>query len=310
MFKTTLERTSTLRTSLSLIGVFLALEVSKQLSNYGLMKTPKERRPLTPSLLVVLVEVFKMVVVVAWQVSRDSPKPWRPSLKFAIPAVCYLVNNSLYLNALAVTSPPVWLVLIQTRTLFTALAYKFVFGRELRWKQGLGCVLVVSSIVLTKLASLKEGRDTISSGLLVRSQVSALLSSAASLTIENLLKNDGRSFVEQQVWLYLWGSLLGITTIISTENLPDLVLHLKTVSWAWPVWALVGGAVTSSALTGLCIPQIVKRLDTVVKDYLVALNSVLLASVTAFLFPSEFTFDWHYLSSLAVLLAGIFLYEK
>ncbi|XP_047486829.1 uncharacterized protein LOC125037678 [Penaeus chinensis] len=185
MFKTTLERTSTLRTSLSLIGVFLALEVGKQLSNFGLMKTPREKRPLSPSLLVVLVEVIKMVVVVACQqVSRDSPKPWRASLKFAIPALCYLVNNFLYLNALAVTSPPVWLVLIQTRTLFTALAYKFVFGRELRWKQGLGCVLVVSSIVLTKLASLREDRNTISSALLVRSQVSALLSSTASLTIE------------------------------------------------------------------------------------------------------------------------------
>ncbi|XP_037799914.1 uncharacterized protein LOC119594913 [Penaeus monodon] len=244
------------------------------------------------------------------QVSRDTPKPWRVSLKFAIPAVCYLVNNSFHLNALAVTSPPVWLVLVQTRTLFTALAYKFVFRRDLRWKQGLGCVLVVSSIVLTKLSSLQENRNTISSALLLRSQVSALLSSAASLTIETLLKNDGRSFVEQQVWLYLWGTLLGITTIISSEDLPVLVQHLKTVSWAWPVWALVGGAVTSSALSGLCIPQIVKRLDTVVKDYLVALNSLVLAGVTAVLFPSEFAFDWHFLLPLAVLLAGVFLYEK
>ncbi|XP_069970554.1 probable UDP-sugar transporter protein SLC35A4 [Penaeus vannamei] len=310
MLKTTLERTGTLRTSLALIGIFLTLEVSKQLSNFGLMKSPKEQRPLTPSLLVVLVEVVKMLVVVVWQISRDSPKPWRASLKFAIPAVCYLVNNSLHLNALAVTSPPVWLVLVQTRTLFTALAYKFVFGRELRWKQGLGCVLVVSSIVLTKFSSLREDRNTISSAIFVRSQISALLSSTASLTIETLLKNDGRSFVEQQVWLYLWGTLLGITTVIYTEDLPALVQHLETVSWAWPVWALVGGAVTSSALAGLCIPQIVKRLDTVVKDYLVALNNLVLGGVTAVIFPSEFSFDWHYLLSLAVLVAGIFLYEK
>ncbi|XP_042892377.1 uncharacterized protein LOC122266649 [Penaeus japonicus] len=338
ILKTTLERTSNLRTSLAIIGVFLVLEVSKQLSNFGLMKTPKAQRPLTPSLLVVLVELVKLVVVVVWQVPRDPPKPWRASLKFAIPAVCYLVNNSLYLNALSATSPPVWLVLIQTRTLFTALAYKVVFGRELRWTQGLGCVLVVSSILLTKLSSLREDQNTVSTAVFVSSQISALLSSTASLTVETLLKNDGRSFIEQQVWLYLWGALLGISTVLYTEDLPDLFQHLKVIATLPTMTStmtpfslkdylvalnnLVLGGVTALLfpsefsfngfyLVSLAPPNNDLNNDPFsLKDYLVALNNLVLGGVTALLFPSEFSFNGFYLVSLVVLLTGIFLYEK
>lgn len=48
---------------------------------------------------------------------------WRPCVKLSAPAFCYFVTNLLYLLALRSTPPPLWMILIQTRTLYTVLAY-------------------------------------------------------------------------------------------------------------------------------------------------------------------------------------------
>ncbi|RXG53640.1 hypothetical protein Avbf_14058 [Armadillidium vulgare] len=46
------------------------------------------------------------------------------SFKFMIPAVCYFMTNLMYFYALTITAPPIWILLIQTRILYTALIYK------------------------------------------------------------------------------------------------------------------------------------------------------------------------------------------
>ena len=49
---------------------------------------------------------------------------WRWGWQFVVPAACYFATNVVYLHALSYVPPPVWMLLIQTRTLYTALAYK------------------------------------------------------------------------------------------------------------------------------------------------------------------------------------------
>ncbi|KAK3865128.1 hypothetical protein Pcinc_029243 [Petrolisthes cinctipes] len=281
------------------------METWKQMSNYSLSWTHGGTYPVPSTILVLATELTKLILVLAWAVrTRARVKEWRPCVKLSAPAFCYFVTNLLYLLALRSTPPPLWMVLIQTRTLYTALAYLVVFGREVSMGQIGGCLLVVVSLPLAHASELQAGRSSITTLTLLFSQMAALLSTVASLIVEMALKNDLRSVVEQQVWLYLWGSLLALLSLAVHSDLSTLA-HLK-------VWSVVYvlTAVVSSALAGLCVPFIIKNLDTIAKDYLAALNNTLVSVVTAVLFPLSFTFNPLYLASLVVLLSGIWLYER
>ncbi|KAK7083248.1 hypothetical protein SK128_018706 [Halocaridina rubra] len=122
-----LERKSDIRRSLSFIFLFLALETSKQMSNFALAHSNDGHYPVPSSLLVALAELVKLLLVFTWAKALGlSIASWTPSIRFSLPAICYCLTNLMYMNALTFISPPIWMVLIQTRTLYTAVAYKTV----------------------------------------------------------------------------------------------------------------------------------------------------------------------------------------
>ena len=73
------------------------------------------------------------------------------SLKFIIPSVIYAVNNNIYLAALILVPPPIWVILCSFRTAITACLYKFILGRDVSSLQLLGSFFIVASIVCAKL---------------------------------------------------------------------------------------------------------------------------------------------------------------
>ncbi|XP_050716598.1 uncharacterized protein LOC126998665 [Eriocheir sinensis] len=307
-----LERKSDLRKSWALILAYLLTEIVKQLSNYAATQadsgtTTTTSTAMPPALMVLLAELIKLLLVLCRAVvTRSQVWAWRPSLRFGVPAACYLATNLLYLKALKTTAPPLWLMLIQTRTFYTAAAYLVVFGREVSWAQLTGCLLMVASLPLARAGELEAGRPALLPSVLMTSQAAALLSTAASIAVELLLKNDSRSFCEQQTWLYCWSSLLaGVSLALQPQPLSPVRFILQAPStWCWVL------AVMSSVVSGLCVPVIVRNLDTIAKDYLAAFNNVVLALLTAAFFPRHFSLSGLFLLSLLVLLCGIWLYER
>ncbi|XP_068220214.1 uncharacterized protein [Palaemon carinicauda] len=287
------------------------IKTNKQVSNFALARSNDGIYPIPSSLLLVLVEVFKLLVILIWsKVTGIQMEGWSPSIRFSLPAVCYFLTNFMYLGALTKISPPIWMVLIQTRTLYTAVAYKIVFGREVTYVQGMGCILVVCSVSVARLSAIGDGQTALPFFVLFISQLAAILSTVASICVEVLLKNDGRSFCEQQWWLYVWGSFLGLLFMILKEDIPKLVTDVQEVLDNWHQMSLLWLSIITTSFAGLCIPHVVKNLDTIVKDYLGASNNLLLSVVIGALFPAEFTISWLYVLSLVILVAGIWLYEK
>nr|XP_045617863.1 probable UDP-sugar transporter protein SLC35A4 [Procambarus clarkii] len=307
----TLARKSDVRKSMILIIATLLMETGKQLSNFGLSRANNGQYPVPSCLLVLFTELTKFTIVLTCAaVMGVSVARWRFSVRFCVPAVCYFVTNFLYLLSITSVPPPIWMVLIQTRTLYTAASYRMMFGREVTQTQVLGCVLVVGSIPLARLAEINTSNTTITSAVLLNSQVCAVLSTAASIAVEILLKNDERSFCEQQVWLYMCGSLLATVALPLQTDVTTLPQLLESLLENHIMSLRVAAAVVSSALAGLCVPFIVKSLDSIAKDYLAALNNLLLSVVTAAVFPLHFTISWVFGVSLGVLLLGIWLYER
>ena len=75
----------------------------------------------------------------------------RASLKFLLPSVIYAVNNNIYLAALILVPPPIWVILCSFRTVITVCLYKFILGRDVSNLQLLGSFFIVASIVCAKL---------------------------------------------------------------------------------------------------------------------------------------------------------------
>ena len=66
----------------------------------------------------------QLMVHFAGTFPEASRKKARYSLRFLVPGVCYAVNNNLYLYALTLIAPPVWIILMSMRTVVTTLSYK------------------------------------------------------------------------------------------------------------------------------------------------------------------------------------------
>ncbi|KAL7637402.1 UNVERIFIED_CONTAM: hypothetical protein RMT77_012130 [Armadillidium vulgare] len=311
-----LERKSSLWRSCFYIIGFLFFEISKQIINYSLSKSNDNKYPIPTSLLIILIELVKLLIISVYlQIARyKSYKMYGFSFKFMIPAVCYFMTNLMYFYALTITAPPIWILLIQTRILYTALIYKIQFGKPVTVVQFIGCLLIIVSIYLTRASQIYEGNVTIDLKLIGLSQLSAILSSTACLVVELLLKNDSRNFAEQQFWLYFWGVSLGsIAFYFHPQTSIDTLLQiLQNLNLGSPGFTtiLLGFSICISALAGLCVPFIVKNLDSIVKDYLVALNNILLAYLIAFIFPLDFQVNYIYGISLLILFLGIALYER
>ena len=74
----------------------------------------------------------------------------RYSLRFLVPGICYAVNNNLYLYALTMIAPPIWVILVSMRTVITTLTYKVKKSKI--WAIGLVNYLFVQITVVTATA--------------------------------------------------------------------------------------------------------------------------------------------------------------
>lgn len=88
--------------------------------------------PLDQTALVAIVEFIKLSIVAFMylvQCKRNSSSgisnpPFKFSIKFVVPSLLYTVNNNLYYLALTLVAPPIWMIIIQSRIVMTALVYK------------------------------------------------------------------------------------------------------------------------------------------------------------------------------------------
>ena len=83
--------------------------------------------------------------------SRDNLKA---SLPYVAPSLIYALQNNIYFYAITLISPPIWMIMISLKTVFSACIYKFYLGKSTNYMQILGAFLVVLSVAVTKLPSI------------------------------------------------------------------------------------------------------------------------------------------------------------
>ncbi|KAL1470792.1 hypothetical protein MTO96_024051 [Rhipicephalus appendiculatus] len=298
------------QTSLPVVLVLFAAstftDVSKMVCSYSLRYHNHGSYPMNQSLMVALTEVLKCVLVTVVHVVTSGSLRMRPSSKFLVPSLIYMLTNNIFFIALHYVTPAGWLVLVQCRIFLTLFAYKYPFGRHVTRAQWTAGVLIAAAAAGSQADTLVSQE---SSSTVVTAMALALLSGALSTTVsihtEYYFKNDNRSIWEQQCQIYFGTAIIsGIVPLFSAEPL----IYADQLTGSVPFFLVA--TIMLSAAYGLCAALVVTRLDNVVKYHLSATSSLLNMFASAALFPDQFRITPAYVVSLFVLVVAIYLYEK
>ncbi|XP_075525332.1 CMP-sialic acid transporter-like isoform X3 [Dermacentor variabilis] len=306
--KSSLERREV--TSLPVVlGLFAAstfTDVSKMVCSYSLRYHNDGAYPMNQSLMVALTEVVKCVLVAVAHVVTSGSMRMRPSLKFLLPSLIYMLTNNIFFFALNYVTPAVWLVFTQCRIFLTLLVYKYPFGRHVTRAQWTAGALIVVAVVGSQADALvSHARSASVATALALALLCGSLSTMAAVYTEYYFKNDSRTIWEQQFQMYFGTAFIsGAAALFSTESL------VSTDELTGRVRNFLVATVVFSAAYGLCVALVVTRLDNVVKYHLSATSSLLNTIASAALFPDQFRVTPAYVVSFVVLMVAIYLYEK
>ncbi|KAG0411553.1 hypothetical protein HPB47_011332 [Ixodes persulcatus] len=140
-----------------LSSLFITADVGKMMSSYALRYYNNGEYPVHQTLLVALSEGSKCLVTTAVHVWVTGSFRMRPSIKFILPSVIYMLTNNIFFYALHFVTPPVWLVLVQCKVVLTLLVYKYVFKHSISAAQWTAGFLIVTSVLGSQLEEFNQG---------------------------------------------------------------------------------------------------------------------------------------------------------
>ncbi|CAH1782776.1 unnamed protein product [Owenia fusiformis] len=297
--------------AVSMIFIFILIDVGKQTSSYAVKYYNNGKYPIPQTMIVAVTEYLKLSLVFGKLVYDGVLSDVKLSLKFAIPSIIYAVNNNIYYFAFYYTTPAVWNILTQFRIILTAVVYRVIFKREVTRLQWGALMLLIFGIVLTQRTSSDhgdEGGNLLKPQALILALVVCGLSVVGSVYMEYLFKNDKRTFFEQQLQLYIFGSMAASIFYFGEIK--------STPSWEqWqevPVtaigWLIL--CIFLSGIIGISVALIVKKLDNIVKIYTQALSNMATTIISAILFPDHLKLNVTFAVALVAVFTAIHLYER
>lgn len=221
----------------------------------------------------------------------------RKGVWYAVPAFVYAVYNRLTFMNLSAVDPPTYQVFMQTRILFTGIAYQVFLNRNLSILQWIALLLLTLGVAWRHLFSMEQ--CTISAVLGIIFQAS--LSSFAGAFNERLLKDDdGPTVFEQNFFMYLFGSIFSIIAVYIENPNPNTWV----VGTASPYFWLIVGI---SAVLGIVASLIIKYINVIAKTFATASEVMLNGMVAYLLLGCSLTgID---ISSYAIIMFSICLYN-
>jgi UDP-sugar transporter A1/2/3 len=193
-------------------GLVLCMLCSQSVSIALLMRFSKtmERPPGTgppylSTVAIFLSEVLKMPICIFmswWTTRKDLGLPkllkqqiWdKPliTLKTGVPAFAYTIQGNLILVAVANLEAPVYQVIYQCKTLFTAVFSRIFLGRRMEYSQWAALLVLVTGMVTAVLATnftSANAHQNVLTGLIALVTV-GILSASASVYFEKMLKTE------------------------------------------------------------------------------------------------------------------------
>jgi UDP-sugar transporter A1/2/3 len=197
------------------------------------------------------------------------------SFSFVLPAFAYTIQSFMLFWALHFLHPPIYHILSQMKTLFTAILSIVVFRKKLSSYQYYSLILLIVSGILVSVSdkyTMYTDNNFIYGFFCVF--LSSLLSSLSAVYIEKLLKSD-YSIWSQNLYLNVWSFLFAMLSVKSMQfnfSFPKLV------------------CIVINSCGGILVSAVMKYADNIIKCFAVNISGVLCTLFSVYIFDFQVTY--------------------
>ncbi|WKY05304.1 hypothetical protein Q1695_005928 [Nippostrongylus brasiliensis] len=273
------------------------------------------------STAVVMAEIVKMVTCVvvllhnhSWrwssfqsEIHKEVVQKRTETLKVAVPAVLYVIQNNLLFLALSKLDAATYQVTYQLKIMTTAFFSVTMLGRSLNRLKWLALILLTAGVALVQMpsgnATKHEGGNASDSIVGLMAVLAACVSSGfAGVYFEKILKTTSVSLWMRNLqlaffsifggflmcWMYDWKAIEKDGFLQGYNNVIWIVVMLQ-------------------AYGGLVIALVVKYADNILKGFAVSL-SIILSSFASWFFLNDFTPSLMFAAGATVVILSTFMY--
>ncbi|XP_033124564.1 UDP-galactose translocator-like [Anneissia japonica] len=233
------------------------------------------------------------------------------TLKVAVPAFIYMIQNNLLFIAVSNLSAATYQVSYQLKILTTALFSVVMLKRSLVWGQWFALFLLFIGVAVVQIQPADpskragEAVHTDQSPLkgLLAVIASCVSSGFAGVYFEKILKGSKASLWLRNIQLGLLGAVLGLGAmwLKDGEAIQEKGFFFGYTKYVWMVIAL-------QALGGLLVAVVVKYADNILKGFATSFSIIVSTVASVYLFNFSINIQFSVGASLVML--AIFLYGR
>ncbi|KAK1164301.1 UDP-N-acetylglucosamine transporter [Acipenser oxyrinchus oxyrinchus] len=230
------------------------------------------------------------------------------SLKLAVPAGIYTLQNNLLYVALSNLDAATYQVTYQLKILTTALFSVSMLGKRLNIYQWLSLVILMTGVAFVQWPS--DSVDSAQKDLSTGSQfvglaavLTACFSSGfAGVYFEKILKETKQSVWIRNIQLGLFGAVFGLMGVYVYDG-ERVQEHGMFQGYSCLTWAVV----SLQALGGLVIAAVIKYADNILKGFATSL-SIILSTLISYFWLQDFVPTSVFFFGAMLVIAATFLY--
>jgi UDP-sugar transporter A1/2/3 len=234
------------------------------------------------------------------------------SLKLAIPALLYVVQNNLLFVALSNLSVPLYQVTNQGKLLTTAVCSRLLLNKSISGMQYLSLLVLALGVAVVQLSSIEkveasdenvEHADGQLIGLLAVF-ASCFTSGFAGVYFEKMLKSTQEvSVYMRNMQLAMWSILLGLVPVFLND-----FDSIRQNGFFQGYDKIVVGVIVCQAMTGLVVALVMKYGDTILKGFATSVAVVLATVLSIFIWNAQV--DGWFVVGAAMVMTAVALYSK
>jgi UDP-galactose transporter len=299
---------------IGIMAAFVALESAVVLM-VSTGKTADGNPPYNTSSIVLVVEFLKLVasVVGLWQAGQAHALPTHSPagdhavitgeenglgeirrvtplslLKYSVPGLLYAVNNNIFLLILTRMPPAVFQLLLNSRVVWTGLAFRWFMGRQLTKRQWFASFTLLLGCVLSQLGGTASSRSStaveeLSLAGLVLTLVYCMISVSASVYNELLMKTEP-SLHLANIQLYFCGVIFNVVGLMFQAQGGEFRQRWE-LQRTWVICSF-------QVVIGLLISRVMKNFDSIMKIFCVACSNLVVYAASVMLGTQPFTLQF------------------
>uniref|UniRef100_A0A8D0E0U4 Solute carrier family 35 member A2 n=1 Tax=Salvator merianae TaxID=96440 RepID=A0A8D0E0U4_SALMN len=230
------------------------------------------------------------------------------TLKLAVPSLIYTLQNNLQYVAISNLPAATFQVTYQLKILTTAVFSVLMLRKSLSRLQWMSLVLLFAGVAIVQVEQQQAGSKPAAGAQqsyivgLVAVVVSCLSSGFAGVYFEKILKGSAASVWLRNVQLGIFGTLLGLLGLWSTEG-AAVAQHGFFFGYTPLVW----GVILNQAFGGLLVAVVVKYADNILKGFATSFSIVVSTVASIYLF--DFRLNLLFALGAGLVIGAVYLYS-